>query len=588
MNSDLPAIRARRLRKVYRLYDSPLQRMLDVFGLAGARAGGREHAALDGVDLEIRGGEKVAIIGRNGAGKSTLLRLISGVMQPTSGTLEVRGGAQALLQIGSGFHPDFTGRQNVVSYLAHLGLSGREAESRVGEIVEFAELEEYIDQPIKTYSTGMVARLMFATSTVVAPQLLVLDEILGVGDAYFARKSFERIRDLCAGAGTTLLLVSHDIYAASRLCDRMIWLDAGRVVVDDASPVVMKAYEHSIRVQEEERLARKRQLRLAALARSNQGGQPVFVELFSRGNLPLAGPAHFARIAVRCAGADHEADLRDDALAQEHGCWGALGTVEGVECREMRDYGSPFRRVSAPLRIPAGALASPDTEVVVRYRSEADVNLGMTVLAEGARLSLGDLPQSRGRWVEHSVRLAQAQAEHADIARDAVTSIHGTGDLFVTGLRLRDVSGAETLRPRHGEPVSLEIDYEIRRPGFAGAADLLVGFHRDGVSDACKFFTTGLAFDEAASRSGTITMGVDRLPLANGAYTISITLAKAGYYASDPKVYFSINPDVYACLSRFLEIEVHGGDLVAAGPGVVAQASWTMTRGDARGAGEGA
>src|SRR5262245_48860249 len=196
-------IRVRDLKKMYRLYAGPGYRFLDMFGRLFDRKGTyTEHAALDGVSLDIRRGEKVAIIGRNGAGKSTLLKLVTNVIQPTSGVLEVKGKAHALLQIGSGFHPDFTGRENVYAYLAQLGVSGKEARARCREIVQFAELEEYIDQPVKTYSSGMAVRLMFSTSTAVSPDLLVLDEVLGVGDAYFAHKSYTRIRELCERDGT--------------------------------------------------------------------------------------------------------------------------------------------------------------------------------------------------------------------------------------------------------------------------------------------------------------------------------------------------------------------------------------------------
>src|SRR5439155_18071854 len=185
-------IRATDLTKVYRLYTKPAYRFLDMFGLLGPRPGAfTEHAALAAINLEIRRAEKVAIIGRNGAGKSTFLKLVTRVIQPTSGRLDVRGDVHALLQIGTGFHPDFTGRENVYAYFAQLGITGPEARRKCAEVVEFAELEEYIDQPVKTYSSGMALRLMFSTSTAITPDLLVLDEILGVGDAYFAQKSYE-------------------------------------------------------------------------------------------------------------------------------------------------------------------------------------------------------------------------------------------------------------------------------------------------------------------------------------------------------------------------------------------------------------
>src|SRR5262249_55666284 len=147
-------------------------------------------------------------------------------------TVEVFGQVSNLLQIGSGFHPDFTGRQNVFASLAHQGITGAEAAGLFDEVVAFAEIEEYIDQPMKTYSTGMCSRLMFSSSVVVRPEILIVDEILGVGDAYFSHKSFERMRELCTREGTTLLLVTHDIYSALNLCDRFIWIDRGEVKFD--------------------------------------------------------------------------------------------------------------------------------------------------------------------------------------------------------------------------------------------------------------------------------------------------------------------------------------------------------------------
>src|SRR5262249_7052631 len=163
-----PLVRARKLTKVYRLYRKPSYRFRDMFGLLGNRPDAfSQHVALDAVDLDIHRGEKVAIIGRNGAGKSTFLKIVTGVIEPTSGTLDVKGKVHALLQIGTGFHPDFTGRENVYAYLAQLGISGAQANRRMDEIVDFAEIEEYIDQPLKTYSTGMAVRLMFSASTAI-------------------------------------------------------------------------------------------------------------------------------------------------------------------------------------------------------------------------------------------------------------------------------------------------------------------------------------------------------------------------------------------------------------------------------------
>ncbi len=252
------AIALRGAGKRYRLYSKPLYRLLDLFGACPATPRYySEHLAVKDVDLEIGRGEKVAIIGRNGAGKSTLLKLITGLVQPTSGSIQVNGQVSNLLQIGSGFHPDFTGRQNVYASLAHQGIVGKEAVRLFDEILAFAEIEEYVDQPMKTYSTGMCSRLMFASSIVIRPEILIVDEILGVGDAYFAHKSFERMRKICSQDGTTLLLVTHDIYSALNLCDRFIWIDRGEVKFDGDGKSAVALYESSVKEQEEQALRRK-------------------------------------------------------------------------------------------------------------------------------------------------------------------------------------------------------------------------------------------------------------------------------------------------------------------------------------------
>jgi ABC-type polysaccharide/polyol phosphate transport system ATPase subunit len=587
--SDL-IVRAEGLSKVYRLYAKPHYRFLDMFGLLRRPDAYTEHSALTGVNLQIRRGEKVAFIGRNGAGKSTLLKLITGVVDPTSGTLKVSQGAHALLQIGSGFHPDFTGRQNALAYLAHLGVSGAEAQRQLREIVEFAELEEYIDQPIKTYSSGMVARLMFATSTVIEPELLVLDEILGVGDAYFAQKSFDRIREMCVGGRTTVLLVSHDIYSASRISERMIWLDGGRIIVDGPAGEVMKAYEDSIRVQEESRLMRKAKLKMAAMQSEREAVSCIRVDLRSPANVPMSGALLVAEVALRSTDESAFADLSDEGLgaaaALEGGAagrWGPWAEIKGVRCRQMKDHGSPLHRVSV-LLVTAGKSPTDlltDRNICIRYLNETDTPIEVIAYGPGFSADLGLLAPSNGRWVSQVLpivaRPASPEAVPVILGR---TFVHGTGDVLITGIRALDAAGRETLLVRHGEPMTFEVAFEIRNLSLRGGADMLLGFHRDGVADVCRLFTSELQFDAAAVPCGVVKIDVPRVMFANGVYTVSVTLAKAGYYASNPVIFYSINPDVYACLSRVLEIQVFGGDLVASGAGVVGEAAWRIERTD--------
>lgn len=201
--------------------------------------------ALKDVSFQVKRGEKLGIIGLNGAGKSTLLKLISGVMKPTEGTIKVKGGIVPLLELGGGFDANYTGKENIFLRGALLGYSKSFMESKYDEIVEFAELEDFINVPLKNYSSGMVSRLGFSLSTIVQPEILILDEVLSVGDLKFQEKSQERMNSLL-NKDTTVLLVSHSIGQVKNLCTRVIWLDKGKLVMEGPVDVVTAEYIHMI------------------------------------------------------------------------------------------------------------------------------------------------------------------------------------------------------------------------------------------------------------------------------------------------------------------------------------------------------
>lgn len=205
----------------------------------------QEFWALKDITFQVKKGEKVGIIGLNGAGKSTLLKLISGVMKPTTGTIKVNGSIAPLLELGGGFDPNYTGRENIYLRGALLGYSKEFIESKFDEIVEFAELEEFIDVPIKNYSSGMISRLGFSISTMVQPQILILDEVLAAGDAKFRKKSQDRMNSML-NEKTTVILVSHSMAQIRNLCTRALWLEDGRLVMDGPSKEVTESYLKSI------------------------------------------------------------------------------------------------------------------------------------------------------------------------------------------------------------------------------------------------------------------------------------------------------------------------------------------------------
>ncbi len=204
----------------------------------------REFTALEDVSLEIERGSTVGLIGVNGSGKSTLLKLISRILYPDKGTVEVRGKVSSLLELGAGFHPDFTGAENIYLNASLIGLSKREISRKEAEIIEFSELGDFIHEPIRSYSSGMYMRLAFSIAVAVDPEILLIDEILAVGDAAFQARCFDRLK-LLQASDRTIVIVTHDTGAVERLCDRAVWLNNSRIRMDGAPIPCVQAYLQS-------------------------------------------------------------------------------------------------------------------------------------------------------------------------------------------------------------------------------------------------------------------------------------------------------------------------------------------------------
>src|SRR5271169_2750350 len=256
--SSNPLIEVSALTKAYRIWDSPSSRLTAPLleaasGLLPSKSSARralagrasrkyrDFYALRDVSFSVVRGEATGIIGRNGSGKSTLLQLIAGTLAPTSGSVGVRGRVSALLELGSGFNLDFTGRENVFLNGAIYGFTHAEMATRMEEITTFADIGDFIDQPVKTYSSGMMMRLAFAVAVNVQPDVLIIDEALSVGDVFFSQKCFQRIREIVHG-GATLIFVSHDMGAVQSLCDRALLLSQGSVLFDGAPEDCVSRY----------------------------------------------------------------------------------------------------------------------------------------------------------------------------------------------------------------------------------------------------------------------------------------------------------------------------------------------------------
>lgn len=234
------AIRVRDLKKVYKLYDKPQDRFKEAFGLTKKKA--KEHHALKGVNMEIFQGETVGIIGTNGSGKSTILKIITGVLSPTEGEVTVNGRISALLELGAGFNMEYNGIENVYLNGTMMGFSQKEIDEKLPEILKFADIGDYVYQPVKTYSSGMFVRLAFAVAINIEPEILIVDEALSVGDVFFQAKCYHKFEEF-KKMGKTIVFVSHDLSSISKYCDRVYLLNQGSLLGEGSPKEMIDAFK---------------------------------------------------------------------------------------------------------------------------------------------------------------------------------------------------------------------------------------------------------------------------------------------------------------------------------------------------------
>lgn len=238
-------IKVENISKIYKIYNNQKERFLEVIQ-KGKKIYGKNHYALDNISFEVKEGELLGIIGVNGSGKSTLLKIITGVLQPTSGKVTVNGKVSALLELGAGFNPEYTGVENIYFNGLVMGFSRKEMDEKVQGIIEFADIGEYINQPVKTYSSGMLVRLAYAVAVSIEPDILIVDEALAVGDVYFQMKSMSKMEELFR-KGKTVIFVSHDTASVRKLCNTAIYMDKGKIIAKGTSKEVVDLYEKNAR-----------------------------------------------------------------------------------------------------------------------------------------------------------------------------------------------------------------------------------------------------------------------------------------------------------------------------------------------------
>jgi len=537
-----PIIELTSIAKMYRIFRSPRHRMIEALGFPVARSTYDEFWAVRNMSLTIKPGERVGLVGRNGAGKSTLLKLIAGLIQPTEGTVRVRGKVQALMELGTGFHPEFTGRTNVMSSFAYQGVTGARARKLLDDVLEFAELEEFIDKPVKTYSSGMYSRLAFAAATAIRPEILIIDEILGAGDSYFAGKSAKRMRTLTA-EGSTVLFVSHDMSAVQMICDRAIWVERGRIVADGDPIEIGRSYAASIRKQEELRL-RAINLKLSRgdvseLLTDTEVDRVSVLRFISASDDAPATP-----LAVFEMRLEHKGEVIDNVLVGEaldddrnqrlhlltaHGYmnWGAAQKNSGGgSFREFKDCGGQYKHAPVSIKVPLGLGDLSEFAVTVRHTGTAPGETVYCQIFDGLEyITIGTLEPTVENGQMLSQRFALSTSLLPSDTAGASTVVersdfeYGEGSAWIDGVDFLDRHQESRRVFSFGEPLHVHVKWGAKLD--IPCMSFIICIY--GMDGRCVAQVVSPFFSSTRERrTGLVKAKFDPLMVGAGDYVISV------------------------------------------------------------------
>jgi lipopolysaccharide transport system ATP-binding protein len=563
-----PVIELAGVGKMYKVYASKGDAFLDALGASRLRfwrsPRPREFWALRDVDLVVRPAQRIGVIGRNGAGKTTLLRLVIGALAPTEGTLRVRGQIHALLDTGGGFTREVSGRENVRAALTLLGMPPGSMSEAEADIEEFTELGSFFEQPIKTYSSGMLARLAFATATAVRPSILVIDEILGAGDAYFINKSTERMQRL-VGGGTSVVLVSHALDHVNRFCEEAIWLERGRVVRRGPSMEVVKEYQQYIRRLEDRRLQAKNRK-----VRAPEYGE-VSYEVYSDTlllRLDATGADGRCEVteATLMRGSEPEELLRIGDAQDAATSHGSFVVLQEGNWSAPESHGNERFRALAPIHgAPASGMLAfnlyllrPEEDYVlrVRYRCRDLDRLDAEIVLNGRSLDRRQLQVSDdGAWrtAEFAITrpsVAPTPERPAERAA-ALRRWPGTGGLRIERVLLMDGGGKESAVFPTGSRLRLLMTVEAERSDRFPVIPVAVLYRRDGVLVARS---VGPRQEVGLAAGGRIECTLDWGPvqLGNGYYVFTVAVySSLDVTGLEPAVFYDM-------LDRSYEFQVVG------------------------------
>lgn len=567
------AIRVCELNKKYPIFSSRWRRSLYAFGLLPNRI--RPDSiknALSDVTFEIRRGERVAIIGENGAGKSTLLKILSKAIAPTSGTMEISGTVHALLSLESGLHQEFTGRENVTAFLRQLGLSQNEIRIRLNEIIEFSELEDVMDRPVKTYSQGMAMRLMFSMSIVDNPEILLIDEVLSVGDAYFSQKTMNRIREMVENDGSTLVVVTHDLQAASALCDRIIWFEDGRVKFDGDTLAALKRY--AVKIREKSEIAtRERHLKNVKKRKAVQqieDQKSIYLQVRTVADNPLDTDLPIEHVELRINDIpigvcrtqntwEDEADTPQSGVVTTiDNNWSAPTHLDGRQLRLFKKFGSIYQR--APMQIKTEerlCLNETDQiEAVVSFKDDACQPCYVELYPDTTGRSLKGSIQNTGtgKWRETRTPLLP---ELPDIQAIEGLNRFGTQAISISDIAFHKGDGVPAHVFKIGENIHFSARFDINDPDIDQAPIVLVTFLRDGIHRSHRFMMDSQNFCYRKFKSGKINAVARPFLAGPGDYSVNVIVMAENYFNQKSRSHFySENALLFDSHERVYELTI--------------------------------
>lgn len=563
MYDDL-AIELKKVSKYYKIFKSKTHRFLDLFGFPIKNF--ELFWVLRDVNLKIKKGEKVGFIGKNGAGKTTLLKIIAGNIKPNSGSVKVKGKIQALFTLGTGFHPEFTGRENILSALAYQGITGNLAKKIIDEIIEFTELEDFIDQPVRTYSAGMYARLAFAVTTAVKPDILIVDEILGVGDAYFYSKAVERMNELIKG-GTTVLFVSHDLSAVQKLCDRVIWINKGKIYMDGNPLDIIKAYLHEIRKEEEIRLkAKNTGISKKLLSSDNTMEQLIVRFIGENGNLSKEGIAvHKIQLFYKDSllseinvGDCMDNDIKSNAYIitdKEKINWSEPYKIEERWVRDVKDIGGKYKHAVAVFKIPKNLdKKNLNFKIIFFNKLKEDTKILFEVYENNQYNTIGVIESNKEEWQEISFPYP-IQEENSEVNEEKIEldekDFYGSEEVKIVDFKILDRYENERYVFTIGDYLIFRIHFEkvkdvpIKNPVFVVAIYDMKGECISQIISKEKGIDIG-----DLPKKGFVEIHIPFLRFGRGEYVISVAIFK------ELDLLDSKEPPAYCLIDRRFKFKV--------------------------------